>query len=420
MQLPLFEPPEPRTDDWTFSGAPTRSLTHCYHDYPARMIPQIAAKLLERFAAQPVRLFDPYCGTGTSLVEGLIRGHDVHGTDLNPLARLISRAKLTPLSLPALDAALSDWELWLRAPIHTPQALPTGIDLTFWFQPYAIEQLAHLRAWIAERDDMLLRAFFEVAFSETIRACSNTRIDEFKLYRLPVHKLVDHTPNVFATMRAQLARNRAGLISFLAALAKAPRQGSAAIHAFNSVQGIPPNLITPESVQIVITSPPYDDSHTTVAYGQYSRLSAEWLGLPSAAQVDRHLMGGTRRKHLPNFNLPPLDEALQTIYAQQPKRALEVAAFYDDLKASIQQVADVLARQGVACYVVGNRKVKGALLPTDQAIQYFFEQCGFTRLATYYRNIPNKRMPQRNSPSNQRGATDATMTREVIVVLRKA
>ncbi|MCE7946438.1 MAG: hypothetical protein DYG88_03315 [Chloroflexi bacterium CFX4] len=70
MQLPLFEPPEPRTDDWTFSGAPTRNLTHCYHDYPARMIPQIAAKLLERFAAQPVRLFDPYCGTGTSLVEG--------------------------------------------------------------------------------------------------------------------------------------------------------------------------------------------------------------------------------------------------------------------------------------------------------------------------------------------------------------
>jgi hypothetical protein len=69
MQLPLFEPPESRTDDWTFSGAPTRSLTHCYHDYPARMIPQIAAKLLERFAAQPVRLFDPYCGTGTSLVE---------------------------------------------------------------------------------------------------------------------------------------------------------------------------------------------------------------------------------------------------------------------------------------------------------------------------------------------------------------
>ncbi len=419
MQLPLFEPPEPSADDWTFSGAPTRSLTHCYHDYPARMIPQIAAKLLERFAPQPARLFDPYCGTGTSLVEGLIRGHEVHGTDLNPLARLISRAKLTPIPLADLDAALTDLAAWLRAPIHTPQALPTGIDLTFWFQPYAIEQLAHVQAWIAALDNASLRAFFEVAFSETVRACSNTRIGEFKLYRLPSHKLADHTPNVFATLRAKLARNRTGLISFLAALAKAPRQSSAAIHAFDSVQGIPPNLIAPESVQIVITSPPYGDSHTTVAYGQYSRLSAEWLGLPRAAQVDRHLMGGKQRKHLPNFNLPTLDAALQTIYAQQPKRALEVAAFYDDLRASIQQVARSLARQGVACYVVGNRKVKGVLLPTDQAVQSFFEQVGFTHLATYYRTIPNKRMPQRNSPSNRVGATDATMTREAIVVIRK-
>ena len=82
--------------DWTFNGENTRELTHCYHDYPARMIPQIAGQFLELFAKnQTGVLFDPYCGTGTTLVEGFIRGFDVIGLDLNPLARLIAKAKTT-------------------------------------------------------------------------------------------------------------------------------------------------------------------------------------------------------------------------------------------------------------------------------------------------------------------------------------
>jgi site-specific DNA-methyltransferase (cytosine-N4-specific) len=415
-QLPLFEPP---ADDWTFSGALTRDLTHCYHDYPARMIPQIAAKLIARFAPRPARLFDPYCGTGTSLVEGLIRGHEVHGTDLNPLARLISRAKLTPLPLAALDAACDDLEAWLRTPIGQPQKLPEGIDLTFWFQPAVIERLAHVRAWLDQLSDDGLRAFFAVAFSETVRECSNTRADEFKLYRLPQKRLAQHTPDVFGTLRAKLQRNRAGLRDFLAAYASAPRQSRAYLHAFDSVKGIPAALIAPESVQIVITSPPYGDSRTTVAYGQFSRLSAEWLDLSDAAHTDRALMGGVPLKDLPSFNVPALDSALQMIQAQRPKRALQVAAFYADLRASIANVAQVIARGGIACYVIGNRKVSGVLLPTDRAIQHFFEAVNFEHVVTYQRAIPNKRMPQRNSPSNRTGVTDETMTHEAILVMRK-
>src|SRR3989304_4492558 len=93
-QLTLLGDLQTNPQDWTFNGASTRELTHCYHDYPARMIPQVAGKLLDMFAAvDATLLFDPYCGTGTSLVEGLIRGLNVIGTDLNPLARLIAQAK---------------------------------------------------------------------------------------------------------------------------------------------------------------------------------------------------------------------------------------------------------------------------------------------------------------------------------------
>src|SRR5574341_350200 len=96
-----------KPDDWTFNGASTRELTHCYHDYPARMIPQVAGKLLDTFRADAKLLFDPYCGTGTSLVEGLIRGINVAGTDLNPLARLIAQAKTSTPNAQAVDKLIS-------------------------------------------------------------------------------------------------------------------------------------------------------------------------------------------------------------------------------------------------------------------------------------------------------------------------
>ncbi|MER3524904.1 MAG: hypothetical protein C4326_12860 [Ignavibacteria bacterium] len=73
------------------------------------MIPQIPSKLLELFGSSAKRLFDPYCGTGTSLVEAQLRGIDAAGTDLNPLARLIAKAKTTPIRQQILDLYLKDF-----------------------------------------------------------------------------------------------------------------------------------------------------------------------------------------------------------------------------------------------------------------------------------------------------------------------
>lgn len=182
---------------------------------------------------------------------------------------------------------------------------------------------------------------------------------------------------------------------------------------------IPEGLVAPESVDIVITSPPYGDSGTTVAYGQYSRLSAAWLRLPEPEKTDRRLMGGTPAKTVAQFPSPDLNAALAQIADTDAKRAGEVSAFYSDLLASVRNVATTVRRGGYVCYVVGNRKVKGVVLPTDAAVRDFFTGCGYEPVATHERHIPNKRMPARNSPSNVPGQQDATMTREFIVVSRR-
>ncbi|MEM9687311.1 MAG: DNA methyltransferase, partial [Bacteroidota bacterium] len=66
---------------WDFRKANTKQVTHCFHTYPAMMIPQIAEKLLSKYGNNSKRLFDPYCGTGTSLVEANIKDINAIGTD---------------------------------------------------------------------------------------------------------------------------------------------------------------------------------------------------------------------------------------------------------------------------------------------------------------------------------------------------
>ncbi len=431
-QLTLLTDMESGPQDWTFNGASTRELTHCYHDYPARMIPQIAGKLLDMFAAvDATLLFDPYCGTGTSLVEGLVRGLNVVGTDLNPLARLIARAKTSTPDVEKIDRQITKFNRFvLRAKSRTdasPRRLYLaespdiqGISrLEFWFKPSVIGNLRQLRRFLDEIADDAVRLFFQVAFSETVRESSNTRNEEFKLYRYDAERLEKFNPDVFEIMGGKLKRNRAGLQKFLAIMRNFRHPPTANVYDFNTVEGIPSDKVAPASVDIVVTSPPYGDSHTTVAYGQYSRLSAAWLGLEEPDKIDSKLMGGKIYRKIPVFQCDSLDKALDTILQIDEKRAREVAAFYSDLRNSISHVAQVIKSGGYACYVVGNRKVKGVVLPTDSAIRCFFEDCDFEYIDTFHRSIPNKRMPVRNSPTNAPGVVDNTMLQEHIVVMRR-
>ena len=61
-------------DTWSFKTANTKEYTHCYHAYPAMMIPQVARRLIEEYAPDDGcnLIFDPYVGSGTTLVEATI------------------------------------------------------------------------------------------------------------------------------------------------------------------------------------------------------------------------------------------------------------------------------------------------------------------------------------------------------------
>jgi hypothetical protein len=92
--------------DWSFEGitpSQTSKLTHCYHRYPAKFIPQLVEKLLDEYIIGygSFHVNDLFMGSGTTLACAIARGYFASGTDINYSAELISRAKCTPIE-PAL------------------------------------------------------------------------------------------------------------------------------------------------------------------------------------------------------------------------------------------------------------------------------------------------------------------------------
>lgn len=408
-----------RDASWDFREADTKRHTHCFHSYPAMMIPQVAGRILEIYGNETKMIFDPYCGTGTSLVEANLRGINAIGTDINPLARLMAKTKTTVIPIDILDASIKDYTdstMELRFDNNMSDRIPNVSNMDFWFGRKAQLQLASIKGFIDNIGDECVSNFFKVAFSETVRACSLAKRGEFKLVRMPPEQRESFDPDAYIIMRGKLLRNRAGLIEFMADLKVG---ASSKVHSFNTIDGIPADILPPSSVQMVLTSPPYGDSRTTVAYGQFSRLSNEWLGIENANQIDKECMGGRLLPETIMFDFEPLDSALRRIENKNEKRAREVSSFYHDYKLSIDSVAGVVEAGGHVAYVVGNRRVAGLELPTDEITREFFERNDFEHIETIVRGIPRKRMPSKNSPTNVTGAKGSTMKKEYIVILRK-
>ena len=132
------------------------------------------------------------------------------------------------------------------------------------------------------------------------------------------------------------------------------------------------------------------------------------------------MLGGKETKELEHkLSSKYLSETLDKISKKDEKRAREVLSFNIGLNDCLKQAYKILKPKGYFCIVIGNRQVKQVRIPTDFIIAELAQEIGFTCEDIFVRNIPGKRMPIKNSPTNVTGELEETMTKESIVVLRK-
>ncbi len=398
---------------WDFKGEDTKEYTHNIHTYPAMMIPQIARRLIYLYGKNAKTLLDPFCGSGTSLVEASLVPHikEAYGFDLNPLAVLISKVKTTPINANVLRKEL-DKIINPKNPFFAEPPKFKNID--FWFKDKVTERLVIIKSLINQIKNKDIKDFFLVAFSETVRKVSNTRNKEFKLYRMDKEKLENYNPDVLGEFEKIASSNISGMEQYLNVKTDLKPE----IKLFSSMNELP---IKDNSIDLIVTSPPYGDSKTTVAYGQFSRLALQWLDYEDIISLDNKLLGGKAVKSLEvKINSPTLKGIIKVIAEKDEKRAREVLSFYEDFDKVVIQLNRVLAKDGYVCFVVGNRTVKGVNIPTDKIMSEMFMAHGkYKQVALHQRAIPNKRMPSVNSPTNVKGETSTTMCNEYIFILQK-
>lgn len=405
-------------EEWNFKEFSMSEYIHTIHSYPAMMMPRIARNFIHQYASKNSVILDPYMGSGTTLLEGMVENvKKVIGFDLNPLAVLIATVKTTKFDLDEIKKEIDNLDYNLSKLVDYNR--PTFSILESWFKEDTIEDLSKLKTIINSIENDQTRLFFMLVFSETVRFVSLTRNGEFKLYRIAESKRGSHNPDTINIFFQKLILTYETIKDFY--------ENTNFLESNTEIQITNDALINsniePNSIDLVVTSPPYGDSGTTVAYGQFSRLANEWLDFPDPIKLDSKLMGGTRIKDEIKFDIPELDNAVTKIKEieaeKKTKRAPSVISFYKDYEESIKKVSEVVKPNGTVIYVVGNRRVRNVELPTDIITAKMFERLGFTHEKTIVRDIINKRMPSKTSPSNNRGQKTSTMTYEYIVVLHK-
>ena len=411
-------------ESWDFRTVDTKPLTHGLHTYPAMMIPQIAERLIDTYGKNAEVLLDPFMGSGTSLVEAKVHAQfkEAYGIDINPLARLIGKVKSTPLDIDTLVTVFHNLIKSIRDCIFSANSGILDVEvfsfqnIEFWFKPTVIRDLTIIKQKINEIEDIDIRDFFNVAYSEVVRYVSNTRNCEFKLYRMSPKSLEKHNPDSLQEFEKRVSYN----ISQLEKFNKEAKNCN--IHVLNEDTRNHTSLKS-NSVDLIVTSPPYGDSKTTVAYGQFSRLSLEFLGYEETyvRKIDSVSLGGKKAK---DFSLelesPTLHNEIAEISKVDEKRALEVISFYQDFTQCVKEIDRVMKIGGYVCLVVGNRTVKKIKLSTDIIIvEQFLSLGNYEHERTIIRNIPSKRMPKANSPTNVKGETISTMNEEYIIILKK-
>lgn len=456
-------------DYWDFKDDDTHNYTHGIHSYPAMMVSPISKNIINivRKFKRVDTLFDPFAGSGTVLVEGILAGIPaVAGNDINPLALLLSKVKTTPidrfvlqneylelknrldalytkydfpihfvddyieknqsLDLTAKDGWGSDAPAYLNEFYQEYQLdlkAPSFKNIGYWFRPRVIFELTLIKEAIRETENKDVRDFFYVAMSEIIRLVSNRRNGEFKMFRMAPEKVAKFTPDTKQEFVKVLERNIEKMGDFMDAydyLSVAPQ---VTIYREDACK-LP--SVPMDTYDLIITSPPYGDSRTTVAYGEYSRLSLQWLDLFDLSEkeimgVDRALMGGQKFRNGFEYTVKSdiLRGILDKIKDVDLERAGDVFSFFNDLEQSIAAIAEKTKKDGYQFWVVANRTVKGEVIPTDKIIEEIAQHYGLRYVYTIDRTIVNKVMPSANSPTNEVGKTSSTMTVEHIVVLRK-
>lgn len=388
--------------------------THGLHPYKGKFYPQLAKALLNVSGAPlGARVFDPYCGSGTLLLEGMLNGFETFGCDLNPLAAKIARAKTGILCLPreVVDLALKSLADRVRRHEGVVEACrdqfpeATHEELSRWFPSPVLDKLNRLLSQIRLLGNPMLIDFLEVLLSSVVRDISQQDPSDLRIRRRK--SPLDDAP-VFALFLARLEDQFKRLRQYWVVAGRQPGelvaarvlQGDSRLQRFLGTLGVGTG-----SMDCVITSPPYATALPYIDTDRLSLLAIMGLASPSRSKLEESLTGS---REISRVDREQLETALHSKVAfEQLPRAIVLSLrsihasnlagnagfrrinmssllwrYFNDMKQNLQNVHRVLRAGGSAWYVVGDSRTQAGsewtAITTTQHVASIGEMTGLT------------------------------------------
>ncbi len=333
--------------DFNFKGADTAYLTHSLHPYPAKFPPQLPHAILRKFGKQGQVVLDPFCGSGTTLVEARLLGFNAIGVDVNGLSSLLSKVKSTPLSdaeqqeisgfIKQIDA---DQTAWSKQRPHIEVKQIEGLD--HWFQHNVAEEITHILNRINVLDNENVRDFLRIVLSSIIVKVSNQESDT----RFVAKNKNIEDGFVFKQFIGKAKEYYTRIVEFSECANK-----ELSLTVLNADSRYL-TMLADESVDIIITSPPYANTYD---YYLYHKFRKRWLDIDVKYAQNNEI--GSRRE-----------------YSSLKKPAEQWTA---DLRKCFEEMYRLLKPDSLAFIVIGDSVIKKQLIKIDEVIKGFVGEIGF-------------------------------------------
>lgn len=364
--------------DWDFPGDRCASLFSGAHWYPARFVAQIPASLLGLLSKKDDWILDPYCGSGTTIVEAMRLGRNGYGVDVNPVAIDISRGKTQRMRAIDIDQHVSTLITSILETLEYGHASkePDTVQGGKWYHPETLRELCAIWHSISELQPSV-GAVARTAFSGALLSvtnetrhwgyiCDNTRplairrVNAIQEFRRRLENLVE----------AYRARDEWMANAEIEGFPEVVLECQDAVRAVRAIES--------EAIDLVVTSPPY---HGVCDYIKAQRLSMEWCGYD--IEMFRRQELGARSKR---------------------RRMTAYADYMCDLKRTVVEMVRVLKPGGHIAMVLGESRARE---PFVRPVIDFLKECGVSIVLDKERQISRQR---RQHPS---------VEQEAIVVGRK-
>lgn len=419
-------------NSWSFeelTPSQTSYITHSYHRYPAKFIPQLAARVILENSLPGDLVCDPFMGSATTLVEAIVHDRKAYGTDINPVAALIARAKTTPIAPVLLkkevEEILSDLYLiietdhkqrWLIDYQGKPFEIKT-LDhqrIDYWFPEKQKHHLAIILSRISAVKDQKIRDFLLCGFSNILKLCSRWLMKSVKP-TIDKDKMIADAYKTFSTQVRRMVRKNEEFFMLVG-----QKQLECVV---DNVDARRMNLKN-NSVTLIVTSPPYVTSYE---YADLHQLSALWLEyVRNLPEFRKGFIGSIQKENGSRKLYSSLGkDTVEKLHEINRREANGVAQYFYEMQQCFEEMYRVLKQGGRAAIVVGDTDLRKVKIQNASVFIETMEAIGFKKHDVILRPIPSKILPltrdEKTGKFTSKRSTDrlAYPTEHIIIMERR-